>query len=227
MREKKIKIINPDLKEDYHIHSSNYSDGENTVLEIIEQAGKMGLKKIAITDHAHKGRMPFEPRENILNFVNVINDVKVIFGLEGDILNKEGDITTEMAGVQTDFLIISFHPPHYNDDFSTVTEGIVRAIERHHDKIFCLCHLHMGDVPWTTVPDFDAKKIIETANKFNLPLEINGAYIEGKYCNKEVLDLIWELSDTIVFNTDSHSLAHMTSRHEKLRKFLEEKGYLK
>jgi histidinol phosphatase-like PHP family hydrolase len=224
MRTKAIKILNPDLAEDYHIHSSNYSDGFNTVEEIIKQAKKLGLKKIAITDHAHKGRIPLEPRKLILNFKNIYTDVDVTFGIEADILNEKGDITTSLGGVPSDFILVSFHPLHYQDDPSTLTQAYINVIKRHHDKIFCLCHLHMGNVPWGDVPEFDVKKVIETANEYGVPIEINGSYLEKKG-RKKVLDLIWELADVVVLNTDSHSIENMKDRREKLKQFLKERGY--
>ena len=46
-----MKILNS-IHEDYHVHSLNYSDGLNTIDEIAEYAGKIGLKKIIITDHS-------------------------------------------------------------------------------------------------------------------------------------------------------------------------------
>ena len=45
-----MEIINPG-REDFHMHSSNFSDGFNTIDEIVKYAGEIGLKKIAITDH--------------------------------------------------------------------------------------------------------------------------------------------------------------------------------
>jgi histidinol phosphatase-like PHP family hydrolase len=46
-----VKILNT-MGEDYHMHSINYSDGMNTIDEIVQYAGKIGLKKITITDHS-------------------------------------------------------------------------------------------------------------------------------------------------------------------------------
>ena len=46
-----VKVLNT-IYEDYHIHSLNYSDGMNTVDEIVQYAGKIGMKKIIITDHS-------------------------------------------------------------------------------------------------------------------------------------------------------------------------------
>ena len=46
-----VKVLNT-IHEDYHIHSLNFSDGFNTIDELVQQAGKIGLRKIIITDHS-------------------------------------------------------------------------------------------------------------------------------------------------------------------------------
>lgn len=46
-----MKIINLE-NEDYHIHSFNFSDGWNTIDEIVRYSGEIGMKKIAICDHS-------------------------------------------------------------------------------------------------------------------------------------------------------------------------------
>jgi histidinol phosphatase-like PHP family hydrolase len=224
MRIKPIKILNPDLTEDYHIHSSNFSDGYSSISEIIQQAGELGLKKIVITDHAHLGRTPLEPRELILNFKNTYNDVDVSFGIEADILNEKGDITTTLGGISSDFIIVSFHPLKYMDDPSTLTQAYINVIKRHHDIIFCIGHLHMGNFPWGDVPEFDVKKVIQTANEYGVPIEINASYL-GVKGRKKCIDLIWELADIVVLNTDSHSIENMKDRHELLKQFLKERNY--
>lgn len=47
-----MKILNPGNSGDFHMHSINFSDGFNTIDELVIHAGKIGLKKIAITDHS-------------------------------------------------------------------------------------------------------------------------------------------------------------------------------
>ena len=46
-----MQIVNP-RGEDYHMHSLNFSDGLATINELVQFAGFLGLKKIAITDHS-------------------------------------------------------------------------------------------------------------------------------------------------------------------------------
>jgi histidinol phosphatase-like PHP family hydrolase len=81
------RIIN-DPYSDYHIHSV-LSDGTATIEEIVQYAGKIGMKEIAITDHSdfmveilkeRCGLMPSGGARYALNSrENVHNEVKVIF----------------------------------------------------------------------------------------------------------------------------------------------------
>lgn len=68
------------MKIDMHIHS-NYSDGTDSPIKIIEQAKKIGLEVIAITDHnTYKGSME-AIRENR-------SDIDIISGIEISASNK-------------------------------------------------------------------------------------------------------------------------------------------
>jgi len=95
-----MEIINSET-EDYHIHSLNFSDGMNTVDEIVKYAGEIGLTKIAITDHCqmHLDNRKFHKKNHynmIERWKNVHNNVEVIFGIEDDILNEDGDVSMDI-----------------------------------------------------------------------------------------------------------------------------------
>lgn len=107
-------IVNPGA-EDYHMHSLNFSDGLSTVEEMVKFAGEIGLTRIAIIDHSQItldqdgiGRKGY--RETVDYWENVHNNVEVIFGIEGDLLDEKGHICDQIHGVSTDFLILSAHP---------------------------------------------------------------------------------------------------------------------
>ena len=112
-----MEIINPG-NEDFHMHSINFSDGFNTIDEIVKYAGEIGLSKIAITDHnqAYLDQKNF-PRRTYRHIIkrwqNVINDVEVVFGVEADILNSKGDVCSDIQGmsVRADNIIYSSVTP--------------------------------------------------------------------------------------------------------------------
>jgi len=93
--------------------SITFSDGFNSIDEIVKYAGEIGLRKIAITDHSQASldyykiaRKTF--RAIINRWKNVYNNVEVIFGVEGDILNDEGDVCVDIDGFKSDFVILRF-----------------------------------------------------------------------------------------------------------------------
>ncbi len=232
MRTKPLKILNPDLTEDYHIHSLNYSDGMNTVDELVQYAGKIGLKKLMITDHAdYKKKKPLSFREQTWFWKNVHNNVEVSFGVEADLLNREGDIADTIGrGKSDEIIILSLHLGHYEDDYSTLTEGFINAINRYHERIFCLGHLHISFPNFYSklvLPDnFDIESVIKVANEYGIPLEINGNYLTEGNCVCERVDKILDLADTIVLASDAHNLAAIKDNRQIVKEYLEKKRIL-
>ncbi len=121
-----MEIVNPG-KEDYHIHSLNYSDGMNTIDEIVKYAGDINFKKIAITDHC---QVHIEKRKFVLKnyysmlerWENVHNEVEVRFGVEADLLNENGDVCMDIQGITPQIIILSSHPaPVYSGDPNKIT----------------------------------------------------------------------------------------------------------
>ena len=168
-----MKILNT-IHEDYHIHSMNYSDGMNTIDEIVQYAGKIWLKKIAITDHSQAlidaNKLALRNfRWSARHWKNVHNDVEVIIGIEWDILNQAGDCCFDIQWITSDFLILSCHEIVYaknNWSMEHMTEAYLNAIERYHDKIKFIGH---PCKKWTA-EFIDIKKVVEAANKYHIPL---------------------------------------------------------
>ena len=106
---------------------------------------------------------------------NVLNDVEVIQGIEGDLLNEAGDCCFDIRGFSSDFLILSCHYNVYeanHGDFSKLTEAYLNALDRYHDKIKFIGHLCQK----ATVKFVDIQRIVERANQYKIPLEFNAGY---------------------------------------------------
>ncbi|MBD3312857.1 PHP domain-containing protein [Candidatus Woesearchaeota archaeon] len=221
-----MNIINPG-KEDYHMHSMNYSDGMNSVFEIVYFAGKIGLNKIAITDHSQacldaKGKCRVSGRDNINRWKNEINDVEVIFGVEGDLLNEEGDICDHLSDEPAEFLILSAHPKVYQLQSSkdTITKGYLNAIKQYHKKIAFIghpCIKHFSDA-------VDIKEVIKAANDYGVAMEINGANMMNNRTDMANLDILLERADRVYVNSDAHTLHELKHAREKAFEVLREKG---
>ena len=136
-----MKIMNLG-KEDYHMHTITYSDGLNSVDEMVKTAEELGMSEIAITDHSQiyldkKGFSRKSHRDLVSGgrWKNIFGDMKVIFGIEADLLNEDGDICSNIQGIESDFLVLSAHKGVYEGDVVNITDAYVRAIERFSDRI--------------------------------------------------------------------------------------------
>ncbi|MBN1423477.1 PHP domain-containing protein, partial [Candidatus Fermentibacteria bacterium] len=127
-----MRIMNPG-PEDFHVHSLCFSDGINTVDEIVHYAARCGLERIAITDHSQayldsRGFAKKTTRSAVARWRNVHNHVEVVFGVEGDILNRAGDICDHIQGRSGELLILSAHEKPFADDPACITEAYLNAI---------------------------------------------------------------------------------------------------
>jgi len=214
-----MKILNTE-QEDYHVHSSNFSDSWNSVDEVVKYAGSIGMKKIVFCDHSqaclnyHKmSKRVF--RSAIYRWKNVHNDVDVSFGVEADLLNSDGDICSHIDGVEGDFIILSYHDDVYSG--KDVVEGFLKAIDRFHEKIDLIGHVCCG------ISTEGALRIIQQANKYNIPCELNAKYFE-KY--PDVWDVLFKNADSIYVNSDAHVLNDLRDLRKNAFKRLKELGYV-
>lgn len=204
-----MKLLNDPTTEDYHIHSATFSDGMSDVDAIVVFAGKIGLKKIAITDHSRAVTEHYQekktPRGIATRWRNVHNKVEVSFGVEGDILNPNGEVCMDISRHMGNPLILSLHREVYGNDMTEVTEAYLKAIRRFFNEITMIGHLHLQE----SSKYLDAKKVIEEANRYGVPLEINCGAIARRLSDEAVLDQIIELADRCYVNSDAHTLNEM------------------
>lgn len=216
-----MQIINTE-KEDYHLHSSNFSDGLNSIDEITAFAGTLGMRKIVITDHSQAtldkfnfARRTF--RSIIKRWRNVHNSVDVSFGVEADLLNEQGDICSEIDGHEGEFIVLSYHREVYRSPASTVATGFLRAIEKYRAKINLVGHVCEG------ISSEAAAQVIGAANKYQVPLELNAKYYLG---NPEAWKVLLDNTERFYINSDAHTLWELKTRRADARALLERSGYL-
>ena len=130
-----MKIINNKISGDYHLHSSTISDGMNSIDEIVIQAGKLNYQEIAITDHNQEYLDSYKFSANTHYSIvssgrwkNIHNDVHVIFGVEADLLNENGDICNHIQNIFPEFIILSAHEKMYAGNIRLIKKGYLNAI---------------------------------------------------------------------------------------------------
>jgi histidinol phosphatase-like PHP family hydrolase len=235
-----MKILNTE-KEDYHVHSLNFSDGFNTIDEMVKHAGEIGLKKLVFADHSQAAldaegiaKKTFRTIITAGRWKNVINKVEVIFGIEIDLLNEKGDICDHIQNKKADFNILSYHKRVYKGDKKKLTQAFVNAIEKYHEIINMIGHLNL---PFLDGVEVDITKIVELANKYSIPLELNCKYIfigaePGKnpeFARKhmEAIKLMLSKADQVYVNSDAHTLWELKELRKLGFKFLKDNGFLK
>lgn len=222
----KRKLMNS-LAEDYHMHSFTYSDGLHTIDEIVQMAPKFWLKKIIITDHSQatldvQGLALKCWRSILKSWKNYHNDLEVAFGVEGDLLDEEGNCCFDIHRQVSNFCILSVHHRIFQWDLKNITQAYCRAIEKYHDQIDLIGHPFLRK----TCEFLKVEEFVACLNYYSIPLEIDTAYFRNDKTDLLKLRLALELLETGVYvNSDMHTFADWENR-KLWFDLLEERGFL-
>ncbi|POZ93110.1 DNA polymerase/3'-5' exonuclease PolX, partial [Petrotoga halophila] len=136
-----VLVEQKDIKGVFHVHT-NYSDGANTLTEMVNGARELGYKYIGITDHSKSARYAHGlNEEDILRQFDEIDrlnekysDIKILKGIESDIL-KDGSLDYEEDLLKKfDFVIASVHS-NFKMSKEEMTERIIKAVKSKYTKI--------------------------------------------------------------------------------------------
>ncbi|MGA9401546.1 DNA polymerase/3'-5' exonuclease PolX [Haladaptatus sp.] len=195
-----------DVRGDLHLHT-NWSDGNNTIAEMIEGADEFGHDYIVISDHATGSGMvggvgldDDELEEQIAEVRAAAEDapIDVFTGVEANIDPDGGISVGDDVLAELDIVVAS---PHSSLD-GDATERLIRAIE--HPSVDILGHPSGRLINQRPGHDFDVREVASAAADNGVALEINS--------NTHRLDL-WgaavqvavEEGVTIAIDTDAHS----------------------
>lgn len=187
-------------KGDWHLHT-NHVEGENTILEMCEQAEKNGLHSVAFTEHV---------RKNIdYDFNDIVNDVeearerfpsmKILIGCEAKIL-LGGDIDVNDSVLKLcDIVIASFHgfPPEKAEQMSALKTALKNP------------DVDIWGHPATIFRNFEVSNE-EMENVIRLCID-NKVLIENSLCPKyptppDFLELVKKLGAETITSSDAHSI---------------------
>lgn len=201
-----------DLRGDLQTQTT-WTDGSNSIEEMAEEAQRLGLEYIAITDHTKSLAMTggadekklLKQMEEIDKMNRSIKGITVLKGAEVNI-NKDGtlDINDEVLA-QLDVVGIAVHS-HFTMGRREMTERIVKAMRNPHADI--LFH-PTGRVIQKREPyDVDMEEIIRTAKETGTVLEID-AYPDRLDLKDEHIRKAVQTGVPLVIDSDAHSVNHI------------------
>lgn len=124
-----------DIKGDTHVHTK-YSDGENSILEIVNKCMELGYEYVIIADHAQSlgvaGGMSLEDYKKEKREIDEINNkfagkFRVFFGCELNILS-DGSVDFDEKDLEIfDICLAGIHTG-FNQGKKKITERIIKAM---------------------------------------------------------------------------------------------------
>jgi DNA polymerase (family X) len=209
-KKKRSKLVElSDLRGTFHVHTT-YSDGRNTVLEMLTAAHTRGFEYVGISDHSkaayYAGGLTesqlVDQHAEIAAQEKQVRPMRVFRGTEADIL-PDGTMDYGLPTLKKfDFVIASIHSQfQMNND--EMTARILRALDDPHVTI--LGHLTGRRLLSRAGYSVDYERIFEKAAERGVMIEING--------NPQRLDVDWrhlpravDRGVVLCINPDAHSI---------------------
>ncbi|AST58302.1 histidinol phosphatase [Thermoanaerobacterium thermosaccharolyticum] len=174
-----VLIDEKDIKGVFHVHTI-YSDGANTLSEMVNAARDRGYKIIGITDHSksafYANGLKEEDILRQLDEIDELNhkyaDIKILKGIESDILRDGSLDYDEDILKRFDFVIASVHSS-FKMSKDDMTERIIKAIKNRYTKI--IGHLTGRLLLARDGYDLDVYKVIDSAAEYGKIIEINAS----------------------------------------------------
>src|SRR4051794_15303174 len=196
-----------DLRGDLHMHST-WSDGRNSIEEMVEACVARGYEYMVISDHSKSlamtgGLDAYRLREQWKEIDEVRArhpEIRILRSMEVDILGDGSlDLEDEMlAGL--DLVLVSLHS-RLDLPLGAQTERVLKALE--HPEVNVFCHPTARLINRRKPAELDLEVILRRAAELGVALELN--------CSPNRLDLkdthlrlARELGCKIVIDTDSH-----------------------
>lgn len=209
-RKKRPKLVElSDLRGTFHVHTT-YSDGRNTVLEMLSAARDRGFDYVGLSDHSkaayYAGGLTESQLEQQQAEIAIqekkVRPMRVFRGTEADIL-PDGSIDYGLPTLKKfDFVVASIHS-QFQMGRDEMTERILRALDDPH--VTFLGHLTGRRLLSREGYSVDYDRIFDKAAERGVILEING--------NPQRLDVDWrylpravERGVLLSIHPDAHSV---------------------
>ena len=208
-----------DLRGDLHAHT-DWSDGRNTLQEMVAAAKAEGLEYFAITDHSVSSTVAngldqkrlLEQGKQVRELDAEVEGMRVLAGSEVDIRrNGTLDFPDEILA-QLDIVVASVHS-HFNLTEAEMTKRIIRAIENPFVNIIghptgrMLGHRHGYPL--------NLEEVIAAAAENGTVLEINGS-ANRLDLDPQFVRMAKNAGVLLAVNTDAHAIERLAHRQSGL-----------
>src|ERR1044072_3190763 len=166
-----------DIRGMVHCHTT-YSDGRNSLEEMVRAAQAMGVKYITITDHSptafYANGVSLDRLQRQWDEIDEVQQkvkIKILRGTESDIVANGGLDYPDRILEQFDVIVASIHS-RYKMDSTKMTQRIVTAMQQ---PMFKIWGHALGRKPLTRPPfDCDVERILEVIAESRAAIEGNG-----------------------------------------------------
>jgi DNA polymerase (family 10) len=214
-KKKRVKLIQPtDLRGTFHIHTT-FSDGRNSVLEMLSAARDRGWEYAGLSDHSKNAFYARGLTEEDLKRQHAeiganegaVAPLRVFRGTEADILNDGAIDYGHQTLPMFDFVVASVHS-RFGMAKDEMTERLLRALDD--PFVTFLGHLTGRLLLSRQGYTFDFDQIFDRAAERGVMIEINGS--------PRRLELDWRLIRKAVdrgvvlsIHPDAHSIRELTN----------------
>lgn len=200
------------LKIDLHIHTTASKHAHNTILEYINQAKKLKMKVIGISDHGPENFSTLADElyiREMKRMPDVIDGIRVLKGVEANISNRRGEIDlSEKTINRIDYVMAGMHRGSaYKDGGRAVnTKSMINMIRS--GKVHIITH------PFNTKTfKLDMIKVSRAACDHGVLLEVNLSYFYEEDMIPELLEnlktmirVARENKKKVIVNSDAHNI---------------------
>ena len=195
------------IRGDLHMHST-WSDGRNTIEEMVLAGAQLGYQYVAITDHSESAWSSRKlarvdiPRqqEEIQHVRGLVSNIDVLHGIEVDIMHDGSLDFDDEALAGFDIVLASLHD-HGGHDGRRLTERYLTAIR--HPLVNVITHPANRSPALTPGYDLDFDALFAAAAETGTAMEIDGAPghldMDGRIARRAV-----EAGVTVVIDSDCH-----------------------
>jgi putative hydrolase len=214
------------LVADLHVHTISSGHAYSTLEEYINRAKKIKLSGFALTDHgpAMPGAPHYYHFANMRMIPRVINGVRILRGIEANIINDRGEIDIAPVDIkwgELDIVIVAMHPRcgYKGGSVAHNTAVMIRAIQN--PLIDIIAHLDNPQFP------VNIKEVVAAAQQRGVIPELNNSSPLSRPGSEamalELVQAVKAADWQLVLGTDSH-IASMLGDFTIAKKLLKKVG---